>query len=55
MTSQRPLSANDDDDDDNDDNNNNNNNSVVFSVKRNQKLRKIHIFWDMMYNLIVRY
>jgi hypothetical protein len=39
----------------NNNNNNNNNKSVVFSVKCNQKLRKINIFWDMMYNLVVRY
>jgi len=35
--------------------NNNNNKSVVFSVKCNQKLIKINIFWDMKYNLVVRY
>jgi len=35
--------------------NNNNNTSVVFSVNCNQKLRKINIFWDMMYNFVVRY
>jgi hypothetical protein len=56
VTSERLLSVTINNNNNNNNNNNDNNNkSVVFSVKCNHKVRKINIFWDMIYNLVVRY